>query len=81
MGLEFDPKRYGMRDYAAEFSQKAKEMDAFNRGVLAGRGITVPIGKENVEAKAEDVSPEDAVRSDLGVSLGNAQKVEDTDNV
>ena len=81
MGLEFDPKRYGMRDYAAEFSQKAKEMDAYNRGLLAGKGITVPIGKENVETKAEDVSPEDAVRSDLGVNLGNTSKVEDVADV
>lgn len=83
MGLDFDPKKYGMRDYAAEFSEKAKEINAYNRGLLAGQGITVPIGKENIEQKDKDtnVSPEDEVRNDLGVSLGNTKKVEDAKEV
>lgn len=81
MGLDFDPKKYGMRDYAAEFSEKAKEINAYNRGLLAGKGITVPIGKENTEQKDDNVSAKDAVRNDLGVSLGNTTKVEGAENV
>lgn len=52
MGLDFDPTKYGMRDYAAEFAERAKEQNAYNRGRMDALGIgtdsvTVPIGNTN----------------------------------
>ena len=60
MGLDFDPTKYGMKDYAAEFAKKADEYKAYNRGRMDALGIgtdtvTVPIGntkKQTVDYEA-----------------------------
>lgn len=79
MGLDFDPTKYGMKDYAAEFKTKTEQQSAYNRGRMDALGITVPIGRETTTAPAEK-TPADAVRNDLGVSFGNTTpKTDDTD--
>lgn len=78
MGLDFDPTKYGMKDYAAEFAKKADEYKAYNRGRMDALGITVPIGKTDkapVTPKNETVA--DEVRSDLGVTLTGAAQEAD----
>lgn len=52
MGLDFDPTKYGMKDYAAEFKAKTDKQLAYNRGLMDALGIgtgnvTVPIGNTN----------------------------------
>lgn len=45
MGLEFDPTRYGMKDYAKELGEKYGQFGADYRSRLNSMGITVPIGQ------------------------------------
>lgn len=43
MGLEFDPTKYGMKDYAAELGKKYGDYSAYHRGRMDA--LTVPVGK------------------------------------
>lgn len=71
MGLNFDPTKYGMKDYAAEFKTKTEQQSAYNRGRMDALGITVPIGRENSTQIQPNDNPADEVRSDLGVEFSH----------
>ncbi len=50
MGLNFDPTKYGMKDYVGEFKAESEKQLAYTRGRLDALGInnvTVPISNSN----------------------------------
>lgn len=74
MGLEFDPTKYGMKDYAKEIKAKNAEWAAYNRDRIEAMSTKISADKSTTTQTASN--PAEEVRSDLGVNLTSTKSTE-----